>query len=168
VCWRWARAPARSYAIAPFTPTSLPSTCPRACWSAPGAASLGVAARLELADVQALPFPDASFDAAVATFVVCSVSDPVLVLREVRRLLKPGGRLLLLEHVVSQWPVLRSLMQWLDPLPHHLWGAQLNRETVETAGFAVISAETLSLDVVKHIAVRAPDGAEDDAGTGRT
>jgi ubiquinone/menaquinone biosynthesis C-methylase UbiE len=123
------------------------------------ATRLGSLARLELADVQALPFSDASFDTAVATFVFCSVPDPVLGLREMRRVLKPGGRLLLLDHVLSERPVLRRLMRWLDPLSYHLWGAHLDRETVHNvgaAGFAEVQAVSLSLDIVKRIEARVP------------
>jgi SAM-dependent methyltransferase len=130
------------------------------------AARLGSSARLDVADVQALPFPDASFDTAVATFVFCSVPDPVLGLRELRRVLKPGGRLLLLEHVLSERPWLRGLMRRLDPLPYHLWGAHLNRETVQnvrTAGFADVRATDLSFDIVKRIEARAPGRSENDA-----
>jgi len=131
------------------------------------AARLGSSARLDVADVQALPFPDASFDTAVATFVFCSVADPVLGLRELRRVLKPGGRLLLLEHVLSERPWLRGLMRRLDPLPHHLWGAHLNRETVQNvraAGFTEVRATDLSFDIVKRIEARAPAGRGAVAG----
>lgn len=123
------------------------------------AAQLGSTARLELADVQALPYPDATFDTVVATFVFCSVPDPVRGLKELRRVLKPGGRLLLVEHVLSERPGLRWLMRLLDPLPHHLWGAHLDRETVKNvaaAGFAEVGAVNLSLDIVKRIEARAP------------
>ena len=120
---------------------------------------IGSAAQLEVADIQALPFPDATFDAAVATFVFCSVPDPVLGLRELRRVLKPGGRLLLLEHVLSERRWLRRLMHWLDPIPFHIWGAHLDRETVRNvhlAGYTDVRAVDLSLDIVKRIEARVP------------
>lgn len=120
---------------------------------------IGSTARLEVADIQALPFRDASFDTAVATFVFCSVPDPVLGLREVRRVLKPGGRLLLLEHVLSERKWLCPIMRWLDPIPFHIWGAHLDRETVRNvhlAGYSDVRAVDLSLDIVKRIDARAP------------
>jgi phosphatidylethanolamine/phosphatidyl-N-methylethanolamine N-methyltransferase len=73
-----------------------------------------------IADVQSLPYPDNTFDAAVATFVFCSVPDPVRGLREIRRVLKPGGQFLLLEHVLSERWGLRPLMKVLDFIPAHI------------------------------------------------
>jgi len=123
------------------------------------ATRLGVEVALHLEDAQALSFADASFDAVVATFVFCSVPDPIVGLAEARRVLRPGGRLLLLEHVLSKKPVLRRLMQWLDPIPFHIWGAHINRETVDNviiAGFEEVQVRDLSLDIVKSIEARAP------------
>jgi ubiquinone/menaquinone biosynthesis C-methylase UbiE len=114
---------------------------------------------LELGDVQALSYPDASFDVVVATFLFCSVPDPLLGLTEARRVLKPGGQLLLLEHVLSQRVALRGLMQWLDPIPFHLWGAHIDRDTVDSvcrAGLVDTVETELSLDVVKFIEAKAP------------
>lgn len=113
----------------------------------------------ELSDAQRLPHPDATFDVVVASFVFCSVPDPRLGLRETRRVLRPGGKLLLLEHVLSRKPVLRSLMRWLDPVPFHVWGAHIDRDTVASvrdAGFTGTVEDDLSLDIVKLIEAEAP------------
>jgi ubiquinone/menaquinone biosynthesis C-methylase UbiE len=115
---------------------------------------LGARVKLERADVQQLPYPSESFDTVVGTFVFCSVPDPLLGLREVVRVLRPGGQLLLLEHVLSGRPVLRQLMRWFDPVPFRLWGAHINRDTLSTvqaAGFEEVRSTNLSLDVVRRI-----------------
>ena len=121
---------------------------------------LGLRVRLDVADAQRLPFQDATFDVVTATFLFCSVPDPARGLAEARRVLKPGGRLLLLEHVLSRRPILRRLMRWLDPIPVHLWGAHINRETVGTvraSGFVNLVETDLSLDIVKRIEANAPE-----------
>ncbi len=115
---------------------------------------------LEQADAQHLPYPDQSFEVVVATFLFCSVPDPVQALTEARRVLVPGGQLLLLEHVLSRNPLLRWLMRLIDPIPALLWGAHIARETVQNvhrAGFTEITDTNLSLDIVKLIEARAPD-----------
>jgi ubiquinone/menaquinone biosynthesis C-methylase UbiE len=114
----------------------------------------GVPVSLLTMDAQALDFPDAQFDAAVATFVFCSVPDPVLGLSEVRRVLKPGGRVYLLEHVLSHKPVLNWLMRHTNGFWRALSGANIARETVaniEAAGFDIVSVEDLRIDIVKLI-----------------
>ncbi len=60
----------------------------------------------------------------------------------------------MVEHVISRHPALRRLMNWLDPITHHLWGVPINRETdanVQRAGFTTIRSSELVLDIVKRI-----------------
>jgi ubiquinone/menaquinone biosynthesis C-methylase UbiE len=123
------------------------------------AVRLGLAVDLREADAQALPFPAASFDTVIATCVFCSVPDPVLGLREIRRALVPGGQLLLLEHVLSKRPRLRRFMQMFNPLVVRMCGANIDRETTENvgrAGLADVRVEDLWLDILKLIEARAP------------
>lgn len=120
---------------------------------------LGTEVTLQVADAQQMPFADATFGSVVTTFVFCSVPNPMQGLREARRVLKPGGRLLMIEHVLSERPWLRCLMRWLDPATHRLWGAHIDRETVKTvvaAGFEITEVQDLSGDVVKRILAKAP------------
>ncbi len=118
------------------------------------AAKLGLDIRLLQADAQALPFEDASFDTVIATCVFCSVPDPVKGLREIRRVLVPGGQLLLLEHVLSHKKFLRRMMNMMNPMTVRMMGANINRETVgniKAAEFEDVRDENLFLDVVKRI-----------------
>jgi ubiquinone/menaquinone biosynthesis C-methylase UbiE len=95
------------------------------------AQELGREVSLELADVEALPFPDGAFDTVTAACVFCSVADPVAGLREVRRVVSPAGRVLLLEHVRPRNPVLGKLFDLLTPLTRRLLGPEINRRTEE-------------------------------------
>lgn len=105
-------------------------------------------------DAQRLDFPHESFDTVLATCVFCTVPDPVKGLREMRRVCKPGGTIVLVEHMRSRRPWLGKVMDWLNPLSVALIGDHINRHTVENAkkaGIAVIETTDLSGDVVKLI-----------------
>lgn len=119
------------------------------------AASRGCAVDLRLMDAQNLDFPDASFDTVVSTFVFCSVPDAVRGLREIRRVVKPGGQILLLEHMRSPNRVVGVLMDVLNPLVVRVMGANINRRTVDNvlvAGLTVVRVEDLALGgIVKMI-----------------
>eukprot|EP00887_Chlorella_sp_A99_P001288 scaffold14.g1288.t1 len=107
----------------------------------------------ELGDAEALPLGDASVDAAVCTLVLCSVADPPAVVREVRRVLRPGGRLLFIEHTAAPAdasPLLR-LGQWaFNPLQQLLAdGCHLTRDplpAIEAAGFSSVQARRFSVE----------------------
>ncbi len=105
-----------------------------------------VPVQLEQMDAQALAFERARFDTAVATCVFCSVPDPVQGLRELARVVRPGGQVLLLEHVRLERPVAGRMMDLLDPLVVRLMGAHINRRTVDNvrqAGLIVERVEDL-------------------------
>lgn len=121
------------------------------------AARLGVAVDLREADVQSLPFAPDSFDAAITTCVFCSVPDPVVGLSEVRRVLVPGGQLLMMEHVLSHKAILRQIMQALNPVVVRIMGANINRDTVtnvQQAGFIDLCVDDVMLDILKLIEAR--------------
>lgn len=92
----------------------------RAQGKAPGAAIL--------AHLEALPFPDGSFDTVVVTLALCTVPDPVGAVREMARVCRPGGRLLLLEHVRSRSPLLAWLQGRLTPWQVRRLGCHLDRD----------------------------------------
>ncbi|HHH40435.1 MAG TPA: class I SAM-dependent methyltransferase [Chloroflexi bacterium] len=102
---------------------------------------MGLSVTLLQMDAQVLDFPDDTFDSAVATFVFCSVPDPVQGLREMTRVVRPGGRIVLLEHVRAEHPLLGRLMDLLDPLVARLMGPHINRETVENVRRAGLTLE---------------------------
>lgn len=110
-----------------------------------------------LMDAQRLAFADGSFDSAATTFVFCSVPDPLAGLAEVRRVLKPGGRFVLLEHVRLKNRILGWLMDRLNPLAVRLSGANINRDTVANvakAGFEIVAVDSHMGGLVKLIEAR--------------
>ena len=112
------------------------------------ASELGLPFDLSEGDVQSLHFPDNAFDTVVATFIFCSVPDPVQGLRELRRVVKPSGRILLLEHVRIDKPIIGWIMDRMNPWVVHIMGANINRRTIENvqkAGLRIESVEHLGL-----------------------
>ncbi len=109
---------------------------------------------LLLADAQHLPFRDDVFDAVAATFVFCSVPDPVLGLSEVARVVRGEGQIHLLEHVRSGNSIAGRVMDLLNPIVVRLSGANINRDTVSNvakAGVKVDSVVSRGLGIIKVI-----------------
>ncbi|MGE5674537.1 MAG: class I SAM-dependent methyltransferase [Mycobacterium leprae] len=108
-------------------------------------------------DAQQMDLPDASFDTVLATCVFCTVPDPVLGLREARRVCRPGGQIVLLEHVRIDRPLVGPLMDLIDPLAVALIGTHINRQTVanaQKAGLRVERVEPVSGNLIKLIMAR--------------
>jgi ubiquinone/menaquinone biosynthesis C-methylase UbiE len=104
-------------------------------------------------DVRNLEFPDSTFDTVATAFTFCSVPNPVAGLCELRRVLQPGGQLIMLEHVRSAIGPLGLFMDIMTPLTSR-FGPSLNRDTVDNvqkAGFRLRRVENVYLDVVKII-----------------
>jgi ubiquinone/menaquinone biosynthesis C-methylase UbiE len=97
---------------------------------------LGRSVRLLEADVHALPFDDGAFDTVVATCVFCSVADPQRGLAEARRVVKPDGVVLLLEHVRPVNALLGGLADMVTPLSRRLFGPEMNRHFEATVASA--------------------------------
>jgi SAM-dependent methyltransferase len=112
------------------------------------AAAARVPVEVVEASAEAMPFPDESFDVVVSAFMLCSVVDPPAVLAEARRVLKPEGRLVLLEHVLAEGRMARW-QERLTPLHRKLAGnCHLNRDTraaVAAAGFDTAGVERTRL-----------------------
>jgi len=113
---------------------------------------------LRKGDIQDLEFSEARFDDVVATFVFCSVPDPVLGLSEVERVLKPGGQAHFIEHVRSEGALLGTLMDWFDPIVVRMMGPHINRRTVENVrrtGLVIERVEDIGMgDIFKWIIAR--------------
>jgi SAM-dependent methyltransferase len=128
-------------------------------------------ARLVVAEAEALPFADASFDRVVFALVLCSVRDPAAALSEARRVLRPGGRLRVLEHVRSPNPTIARAQELANPL----WGAMAGgcrldrptRELVLAAGFTETGLRShLRCHVILLEAERGPAATSAAGGTG--
>ncbi|NNF64757.1 MAG: class I SAM-dependent methyltransferase [Acidimicrobiia bacterium] len=101
---------------------------------------LGITVHLQVADVTDLPFANNSFDTTVATSLFCSVGDPITGLAEVGRVTKPGGKILLLEHVRPLNPLLGWLADLATAITRRLFGFRANRRTednIEAAGLRI-------------------------------
>jgi ubiquinone/menaquinone biosynthesis C-methylase UbiE len=119
----------------------------------------GIKADLRVGDAQHLPFPDASFDTVVATLALCTIPDDRRAVTEAARVLRPGGRLLLLEHVRSPLLPVRVLQGILNPLFVLLEKDHLLREPlrhVEGLGLAVEHLERSKLGIVERLVACRP------------
>ncbi|MBB1254830.1 class I SAM-dependent methyltransferase [Streptomyces sp. OF3] len=130
---------------------------------------------VEMCDARAeqLPFPDASFDAAVVCLTLCSIADPHAALAELHRVLRPGSQLRFFEHVQADTPAMRRVQRVLDATvwPRLMGGCHTGRDTqtaITTAGFTVTGVDRFAfpptripMPAATHIlgtAVRPPPG----------
>lgn len=110
---------------------------------------VGLTVELLGLEAESIPMADASFDAVVMTFALCTIKEPQRALQEMRRVLKPGGQLLFCEHGVAPDPGVRRWQDRLTPLWAALGGGcQLNRDIpglLREAGFQLPSLQTMYL-----------------------
>jgi ubiquinone/menaquinone biosynthesis C-methylase UbiE len=126
------------------------------------AQELGRAADLRLGDAQSLGFEDGSFDTVVCTLGLCTIPDPRRALAEARRVLRPGGRILLLEHVRSPLLPVRLLQHLLEPLSLQLAGDHLTREPLDdlsAEGFEIETTERSKWGLVERVRASTPGAA---------
>jgi len=107
--------------------------------------AVGRSAEVVDAPAEDLPFPDATFDTAVVTLVLCSVPSQDAALAEIARVVKPDGHLLFLEHVRSAEPKTAKRQDRIRPLYNVLAGCNPNRDTL-----AGIEASAFTVESVKH------------------
>lgn len=128
-------------------------------------AEQGVSATVVQAPAESLPFADASFDTVVTTLVLCTVGDQPRALAELRRVLRPGGALLFMEHVRSDDPKLARWQDRFNPVQLRIGhGCNCNRDTlagISRAGFSVGAVERDAIHkappVVRPLIVGAAD-----------
>lgn len=123
------------------------------------AAGLGRDAKLLEGDAHGLPFGDASFDTVVCTFGLCAIPDSELALREMDRVLRPGGRLLLADHIPSTSRIARGVQRLLELVTVPLAGEHFLRRhlgTVQSFGYQVEDVERFKAGLVERIAARKP------------
>jgi ubiquinone/menaquinone biosynthesis C-methylase UbiE len=123
------------------------------------AEQLGLDVDLRLGDAQALDFPDASFDTVVSTLSLCAIPDERQAVAEMRRVLRPGGRLLLLDHVAAAPRAGRAIQWLLERVTVPLGEEHLRRRPllqVQAEGFQVERRERTKLGVVERLAARKP------------
>ena len=118
------------------------------------AAGLGRDADLREGDAEHLPCGDASFDTVVCALSLCTIPSPEAAVGEMRRVLRPGGRLLLLDHIGSTWPPLYAA-QWLaERVTIRTAGEHFTRRQlplVQAAGFQIVETERLKAGTVERI-----------------
>ncbi|QHE52356.1 class I SAM-dependent methyltransferase [Pontibacillus sp. HMF3514] len=108
-------------------------------------------------DAQQLAFDDDTFDFIVSTCVYCSVPDPLKGLKEMRRVCKPNGRIVMLEHMRSENPFIGKTMDLLNPFIVRLWGANINRKTLDNihkAGLVIEENEQLIGTIMRKLILK--------------
>lgn len=114
----------------------------------------GVAAEFLCTDVEALHVPEQSFDTIVSTLSLCGYEDPAAVLANLKRWVKPQGKLLFMEHGISPKPLVSGLQRLLDPVLYRMLGCHHTRDIralIEGAGLRIVDAETHWLGMVRLI-----------------
>ena len=121
------------------------------------ARGLGVDVELGEADAQALPFGDESFDTVVSTLVLCAVPDERAALAQLHRVLRPGGRLLLLDHVASSWWPVRAGQRLVELVSIRTAGEHFTRRPLTllaAQGFELVESERLRAGTVERVHAR--------------
>jgi len=123
------------------------------------AADLGRSVDLHSGDAAALPLGDESFDTVVCALSLCTIPDPATAIGEMKRVLVPGGRLLLLDHIGSSWPPIHAGQWLLERLTIRTGGEHFTRRQlplVRAAGFEIVESERLKAGTIERVHARKP------------
>lgn len=123
------------------------------------ATELGREVDVREGDAQALPFPDASFDSVVCTLSLCAIPDERAALAQMWRVLRPGGRLQLLDHVGSNWWPVRAGQRLIEVFTVRSAGEHQTRRPlplVRAAGFTIDETQRLKAGTVERVAATRP------------
>jgi ubiquinone/menaquinone biosynthesis C-methylase UbiE len=123
------------------------------------ARDLGRPADLREGDAEHLPFNDASFDTVVCAMSLCSIPDPAAAIAEMKRVLVPGGTLLLVDHVASSWPPIRAVQWLLEQVTVRTAGEHFTRRQlplVRAAGLHIEASVRLKAGTIERIHARKP------------
>jgi ubiquinone/menaquinone biosynthesis C-methylase UbiE len=123
------------------------------------ATDLDLEVDLCVAAAEALPFDEDSFDTAVCTLSLCTIPDPAASIAEMKRVLRPGGQLLLLDHIGSSWWPIWAAQRLVEQLTIRAAGEHMTRRQlplVDAAGFDIVEAQRLKGGTVERIAARKP------------
>jgi ubiquinone/menaquinone biosynthesis C-methylase UbiE len=123
---------------------------------------LGRPATLLQANAHELPFDDESFDTVVCTFGLCAIPDHTRAITEMTRVLRPGGRIILVDHVESTSRVARAVQRGLETFAIPLGGEHFLRRPlkhVSAAGFDIENVQRFKLGVVERLVARKPNAA---------
>jgi len=123
------------------------------------AAALGRSVDLRVGDAQSLDLVDATFDSVVATLALSSIPDDRRAIAEAWRVLRPGGRFLILDHVRSPLLPVQAIQRLLDPVSVRLHANHLLRDPVgslEREGFGIERLERSKLGIIARVSARKP------------
>jgi ubiquinone/menaquinone biosynthesis C-methylase UbiE len=123
------------------------------------ATDLDLEVDLRVAAAEALPYEDDSFDTAVCTLSLCTIPDPAASIAEMKRVLRPGGQLLLLDHIGSSWWPIWAAQRLIEQLTIRTAGEHMTRRQlplVEAAGFDIVETQRLKAGTVERVAARKP------------
>jgi len=112
---------------------------------------------LLLMNAENLKFEDETFDYIVCTCVLCSIPNPTKALEEMKRVLKPKGQIIMLEHMLSKNPLLAFFENTFNPFTSALFGFNINRDTIKNiqkSGLKICEQENIAMkDILKKLIV---------------